>query len=34
LQFQMTVPRECHEHIRTYKQQKCIYTFHNYNTIL
>lgn len=34
LQFQMTVPRECHEHIRTYQQQKCIYTFHIYNTIL
>ena len=33
LQLQMTVPRECHEHIRTYQQQKCIYTFHIKNII-
>lgn len=33
LQFQMTVPRERHKYVRTYQQQKCIYTFHIKNII-
>ena len=34
LQFQVTVPRKRHEHVRTNQQQKCVNTFHIFIIIL